>query len=459
MYRKSWIFVIAAALWLTAAAFSSNNLSTAPSAQAAGQAANSGQAAAFNQTITPGRPITPINSVTSPTKLADPAKPAVPSKTVYLTFDDGPSKLTASVLSILDRYQIKATFFVLGQQAQRSPELIRQIADAGHTIGNHSYDHDYDKLYHNFSDFWGQIKQTEEILRSITGKRPQLIRAPGGTFGHFDQTYFDLLAQAGYKVFDWDVDSGDSERKGVPAAEILKKATDTGGQDQIVLLMHDGSGHDNTVKALPQIIEYYKDKGYTFSALGPDTKPVQFPISKHLPQGRPAPSSTWIANHITMNAALFDRNLLPLEISAGGVQTALDPGEYEVENGKLYVPLRALVERLGGTADWDSANRQAKVTWGYGQLLLLPGSGTVVRGGFGIVGVNGQIEPNPPNTPNGQNGREGVEGLVAGGPEEGASIRMIDDSIWISLRSLLDGLGHPVLKVAKTDKQWEVKAS
>ncbi|ANS76961.1 hypothetical protein AWM70_22210 [Paenibacillus yonginensis] len=421
MYRKSWKIIIAAALWLAAGVLV-NTLSPSVSAQTAKQAPNAAEPPTAQAFI-------PESKSTST------FKSAVPAKTVYLTFDDGPSRLTANVLDILDKYQVKATFFVLGQQAQRSPELIRQIAEGGHALGNHTYDHDYDKLYHNFSDFWGQIKQTEEILRGITGNRPQWIRAPGGTYGHFDQTYFDLLAQAGYKVFDWDVDSGDSERKGVPVSEIIKKATDTGGLNQIVLLMHDGSGHDNTVKALPQIIEYYKNKGFAFAAIGPDTKPVQSPVSKHLPQGRPAPSKAWIAEHIAPNAALFNRKLLPLEVSAGGVQTVLAAGEYEWQGGHFLVPVRALIERLGGTAMWDPNKRRAKIEWGEGELLLVPESGAVLRGGEGFQGWQGRPA------------------------DEGTLMRMTSGTIWISLRGLLDGLGHSVQEVNKTEAQWEVKAS
>lgn len=116
-------------------------------------------------------------------------------KKVYLTFDDGPSDLTLEVLDILHKEGIKGTFFVLGEQAEARPEIINRIYEEGHTIGNHTYDHRYDKLYGHFQDFWAQIKKTEELIRLITGERPQLVRAPGGTAGHFDQSYFDLMEQ------------------------------------------------------------------------------------------------------------------------------------------------------------------------------------------------------------------------------------------------------------------------
>lgn len=241
-------------------------------------------AAGFPELLNPGRPagsksfpahtvsaeaFKPVSEAVSESE-AMPASPVflspkkssskAPVKTVYLTFDDGPSGLTGEVLDILKKEGIKATFFVLGQQADSRPELIGRIHEEGHAIGNHSYNHDYVKLYQRFTEFWRQIKQTEETVHLITGERPQLVRAPGGTAGKFDAVYFRLLKQGGYKVFDWNVDSGDSRRKGVPAAEIVKGAITPAAGDPIVLL-HDGSGHQETVKALPEIIRHYKKNG------------------------------------------------------------------------------------------------------------------------------------------------------------------------------------------------------
>lgn len=199
-------------------------------------------------------------------------------KTVYLTFDDGPSPHTDQVLEILREEEVPATFFVLGQQAKRYPEVIRRIVDGGHALGNHTYNHDYDELYASFGQFWKQIKDTEEVLREITGTRTPLVRAPGGTYGHFDKTYFHLLEQGGYQVFDWNVDSGDSKRKGVPASEIIANVKNTKLQDQVIVLMHDGGGHEQTVRALPEIIHYYKKLGYEFRTLSAEQQPVQFSL-------------------------------------------------------------------------------------------------------------------------------------------------------------------------------------
>ncbi|MET1168250.1 polysaccharide deacetylase family protein, partial [Bacillus velezensis] len=114
----------------------------------------------------------------------------IQDKVVYLSFDDGPGNHTREVLDILRKEKVLATFFVLGEQAERYPELIRGLVEDGHALGNHTFNHQYEKLYSDFKVFWKQIKQTEEVLERITGFRPNLVRAPGGTYGHFDQSYF-----------------------------------------------------------------------------------------------------------------------------------------------------------------------------------------------------------------------------------------------------------------------------
>ncbi|MFB5269594.1 polysaccharide deacetylase family protein [Paenibacillus enshidis] len=283
--------------------------------------------------------------------------------TVYLTFDDGPGKYTGKVLDILKSNQVRATFFVLGQQAERSPELIRRIVAEGHALGNHTYNHNYKELYGDFKTFWKQVKQTEDIIYEAAGYRPQLVRAPGGTYGHFDNAYFDLLQQAGYNVVDWNVDGGDSKHADVPAAQIEAGAVQAIAHpgDKIVLL-HDGGARGETVKALPGIIKKYRAAGYSFGILGPDQTNWKSPVKK-MASSRPTPDASWIAKHILPNkTALFpDRKPLVLEI--GNTESILAVGEYELDRGEIIVPLRTAVERLGGKVTWDSDTRTASAAW------------------------------------------------------------------------------------------------
>ncbi|MBC8080923.1 MAG: polysaccharide deacetylase [Gorillibacterium sp.] len=203
-----------------------------------------------------------------------------PKPTVYLTFDDGPSKLTPQVLDILKKQKVKATFFMLGEQMESRSDTVKRVVEEGHALGNHTYNHVYKELYSSFDAFWNQIEKTDSILRKITGSGSTLLRAPGGSYTNFDAFYYYLLDAAGYKVIDWNVDSKDATRRNVPASEIIAAVTNAPLKNQMVVLLHDGGGHEQTVKALPRIIEYFQAQGYEFSAMQEDRPVVQFPVGK-----------------------------------------------------------------------------------------------------------------------------------------------------------------------------------
>ncbi|MDR9852634.1 polysaccharide deacetylase family protein [Paenibacillus sp. VCA1] len=367
----------------------------------------------------------------STTSSPKPKTPTSAGKTVFLTFDDGPSALTGKVLDILKKNNIRATFFVLGEQVKRYPELLQRIYDEGHAIGNHSYDHNYTELYSGFPAFWSQIKRTEAEVYGITGVRPQLVRAPGGTAGHFDDTYFRLMKLGGYVVTDWNVDSGDSKRRGVPAAEIVKGAETPVKSDRVVLLMHDGGGHDESVKALPQIIAYYKNKGYQFGVLSPDEDPVQFKVNdKARKLQRGAPSEAWVQSHVAGNSALFAGGK-PLRLEVGPMETTLNPGEYLYEDGHYLVPARAVAERLGGTAVWEAKTQTAKVTLSAESVTALhfqirTGLLTITEAGKNVSSVS-------------------------------TSVRMINDAVWVPVRDLFANAGYKRVTASETGEERRIK--
>ena len=347
----------------------------------------------------------------------------LPQKTVYLTFDDGPSGLTPEVLDILEELDIRATFFVLGQQAKRFPEVVNRIYEEGHAIGNHSYNHNYAELYKNFISYWSQLKQTEEAVRLITGERMQLVRAPGGTAGKFDDVYFKLLEQAGYKIFDWNVDSGDSKRKGVPAEDIIREATRLPSGNEAVVLLHDGAGHEETVKALPEIIDFYKKHGYRFDILTPETKPVQFKVQKGMPD-KPAPGSRWVADHIVPNTALFSTGT-KLEVDMGGLAAEFSPGEYRMDEGRIMVPLRMAVERLGGSIFWKQESRSADVSLGGKRWVAVLSEGALVGSPGSVNRVISEAE-------------------------------MVGNVIWVPIRDVLELSGHPVTRSEWTKNAYKI---
>lgn len=286
-------------------------------------------------------------------------------KTVYLTFDDGPSAHTAEVLDILKQSDIKGTFFVLGKQVTQHPKLMKRIADEGHAVGNHTYNHNYKQLYSSFKEFWSQIRQTGQAIKDVIGYEPALVRAPGGTYLNFNKQYFDLMKQAGYVVFDWNVDSGDSKRVGVPAKEILATIKQSSLADKVIVLMHDSAGHGETVKALPDIIKYYKSKGYTFDVLTADQEPVQFRVATKERWTRTAVSKAWISanvDHVKVDGRAEEPvakpELLRFLVKSSLGDLVFESNQHMSVEEKTYVPIRSFVEQLGGSVQYDAAADQ-----------------------------------------------------------------------------------------------------
>lgn len=288
--------------------------------------------------------------------------------TVYLTFDDGPSGLTPKILDILKKEGISATFFVLGNLAEARSDTIKRIVEEGHSLGNHTYNHVYSELYASYKQFQDQVTLTEQILDRIVGVRPQLIRAPGGTHRNFDAYYFEQLQSAGYMVHDWNVDSGDSSGKRVTAAQIINNVKNSKLRNEMTVLLHDGSGHEETVKAMPEIIRYFQNLGYTFAPLTPEVEPVTFPVAATIKWDRPivTAESAAIKDSAKPSAAPgVESSLHPeLLLSAGQNEVRLHSGQYEMKNDRLYVPLRALVQAMGGKVTWDAGLGEAAIRIG-----------------------------------------------------------------------------------------------
>jgi peptidoglycan/xylan/chitin deacetylase (PgdA/CDA1 family) len=195
-------------------------------------------------------------------------------KVVYLTFDDGPApENTPAVLDILKQNGIKATFFVVGNQVEKYPEILRRIYQEGHAIGNHSYNHVYRELYQSPNSYFSQLRQTDEIIRKIIGVRPRISRAPGGSAGSFTKDYWETLKKLGYTEVGWNVSSGDASSAKADGIvnNIVAQMENKHLWSHATLLMHDGRGHAETIKALPAIIKYYKDRQFEFRVINFET--------------------------------------------------------------------------------------------------------------------------------------------------------------------------------------------
>ncbi|CAM3169660.1 polysaccharide deacetylase family protein [Paenibacillus lupini] len=295
------------------------------------------------------------DSSTEVVQASDKVKPIV-----YLTFDDGPSEKTKQVLAILKREGVKGTFFMLGKEVKRYPTIAKQVVQEGHAIGNHSYDHVYAELYSSFGTFAKQIMDTDDAIYKAIGVRTNLVRAPGGTFGNFDQGYFDALAKAGYIVNDWNVDSGDSTRLNVPAKEIISTVEGSRLSSKVVVLMHDSSIHGESVKALPEVIAFFKKKGYQFAVLSDQVKPIQFRLAESIKWKRPkvteAELQTLVQYMARTRTIVEAPNQQSLVVHAGDYEIDFAPADYRMSNGTIEVPLRQLVTGLTGIIRLDVSN-------------------------------------------------------------------------------------------------------
>ncbi|MHA4094227.1 polysaccharide deacetylase family protein [Bacillus cereus] len=181
---------------------------------------------------------------------------------VYLTFDDGPSELTGKFLDVLKEQHVASTFFMQGSNLQNTGfrENVKRAVKEGHYIGAHSMTHNSDKLYKK-GQFVTEMKETLALIHNITGTTPKLVRPPYGSApGLKGQDIRNKIVEAGIKVWDWTIDSNDWKLKGNPQ-QIIENVKRTTTEDVEVVLMHEKL---QTLQALPEIIKFYKEKGYEF---------------------------------------------------------------------------------------------------------------------------------------------------------------------------------------------------
>lgn len=191
----------------------------------------------------------------------EPEEPAsTAAHRVYLTFDDGPSAYTDDILDILDQYDVKATFFVVGKETESARAALQDIVARGHTLGMHSYSHKYADIYRSVEDFAEDFTKLRDYLCEVTGVTSSVYRFPGGssnTISKLDMHEFaDYLAEQEVAFFDWNISSGDGV-KDPPSVEVLvKNATaDIPKHETSIILMHDSVSKKTTLEALPTIIE------------------------------------------------------------------------------------------------------------------------------------------------------------------------------------------------------------
>ena len=179
---------------------------------------------------------------------------------VYLTFDDGPSIYTNDILDILDSYNVKATFFVVGKEGTNAEEALQRIVDEGHTLGMHSYSHKYKELYESMDSFTQDFARIRDSIYQATGVESVCYRFPGGssnTISEIDMhDFIDYLDSQGVEYYDWNVSSGDGGSMKLSTDTLLENCTkDIDTRDTSIILLHDSAEKPTTVEALPDIIE------------------------------------------------------------------------------------------------------------------------------------------------------------------------------------------------------------
>lgn len=201
--------------------------------------------------------------------------------TIYLTFDDGPSERTDEILKILEDKDVKATFFVIGQSDEADLQRMRDIVAAGHTIGMHSYTHNYTQIYSSVEAYLEDMYRIFVQIRETTGETPTVFRFPGGSINAYNHAiYRELIAEMlrrGFVPCDWNLSGGDATGTPAPASEIVRSVVGPAADvTRGFVLMHDAQVKKTTVEALGTVIDQLREMGFTFEQLTPQTMPVLY---------------------------------------------------------------------------------------------------------------------------------------------------------------------------------------
>ena len=188
---------------------------------------------------------------------------------VYLTFDDGPSEYTLELLDILDRHEIKATFFITPEDTEECFSLMNEIVSRGHAVGIHTYSHDYNQIF----------SAARELIYKATAIECKLYRFPGGSKNSYNAetgaAIIDEMNRRGFVYFDWNVDSEDAVGANWTTM-YYNVLNEVAGVDRAVILMHDGIY--NTTLVLEDVINALlaDARDFTFSAITDEVRPLQF---------------------------------------------------------------------------------------------------------------------------------------------------------------------------------------
>jgi len=201
-------------------------------------------------------------------------KPLV-GKIAYITFDDGASPHTMGLLDVLKEYDVEATFFMLEPNMRRYPEAVKRLVKEGHMPAMHGVTHQVKKYYASRTSVVSEMTAGQKTIQKLTGAETWLIRTPYGSAPYMKKDYMKAVKDAGFTLWDWNVDSLDWKYRDARYVDTVKKEVLGLEKKNIspVILMHD---RKETLKYLPQVLKFLKDRGYQFKTLDETLKPIQF---------------------------------------------------------------------------------------------------------------------------------------------------------------------------------------
>lgn len=204
-------------------------------------------------------------------------------KRVYLTFDDGPSIYTGQILDILEANDVKATFFVIARENEAYWPYYTRIMEEGHTLGMHSYTHDYNQVYASLESFETDVSLLSRFLYERTGEYPTIYRFPGGssnTVSHISmEECIAYLNEQGIVYYDWNALNGDAVTDELSTDRLIENIMGSVRQNNTsIVLMHDMQSRHNTVESLQKLIDILKEEGYEILPIDEET-----PLIQHIP--------------------------------------------------------------------------------------------------------------------------------------------------------------------------------
>ena len=192
-------------------------------------------------------------------------------KKAYITIDDGPSKYTNEILDVLNKYNAKATFFMIDYNMRIYKEEVNSIIDNGNTPGFHSVTHDIHELYKTSKSAKEEFDINKETLMEVAGIESNIVRLPYGSKPYTPDSSYESLVEAGYKMWDWNIDTEDWK---VDGNQILEKVkTYSKDKNNIVILMHE---RKETANRLDKILNYLSQEGYEFVPIDENEIPQNF---------------------------------------------------------------------------------------------------------------------------------------------------------------------------------------